>query len=159
MFHTEAARDATKAGARVISLTEITEQLLIDGAILADFEAEAPRIEAVRQLLTNANTAYVTSPGGTDLTLSLAGREGMKITALAREPGVRSAAPDLEAFIAPVEGTAEGTLVVDGSASNMGLIQTPIVMEVKKGRVVKISGGAQASDVERRLASTQNENS
>lgn len=157
LFHTNAAREATEAGARLLSLTEITEELLISGAILADFEAQGPVIERVRAMLTAADRVRVTAPGGTDLSMSLAGREGMKITALAREPGVRSAAPDLEAFIAPVEGTAEGVLVVDGSASNIGLVQSPIGMEVKAGRVVKIGGGAQAREVERRLASAEHE--
>lgn len=157
LFHTQAAREATKTGARLLSLTEITEELLISGAILADFEAQGPRIERVRTMLTAANQVRVTAPGGTDLTMSLAGREGMKITALAREPGVRSAAPDLEAFIAPVEGTAEGVLVIDGSASNLGLIQSPIRMEIRAGRVVKISGGNQAREVEGRLASARHD--
>lgn len=159
LFHTEAARDAVKAGARLLSLTEISEELLSTGAILADFDAEGPRIEKVRQMLTNADTVHVTAPGGTDVTMSLAGREGMKVTSLAREPGIRTAAPDLEAFIAPVEGTAEGIVVVDLSASNIGLVQTPIRMEIQAGRVVKIEGGNQAREVAKSLAATNHEGS
>ncbi|MFN8455965.1 MAG: aminopeptidase [Anaerolineae bacterium] len=154
MFHTNAAREAVAAGARLISLTEMSEALLVSGAILADFEAQAPVIEAVRQLLTNADKVHITAPGGTDVTMSLAGREAMKITSLAREPGIRTAGLDLEAFIAPVEGTAEGVVVIDASASNMGLVRTPLRMELKEGRVVKISGGAQARGVEKSLAKT-----
>ncbi len=159
LFHTTAAREAAEAGARLLSVTEVTEDLLIDGACLATFEEVAPLAERVRLLLSAAREARVTAPGGTDLTMSLAGREGMKVTGMAREPGVRAGWPDIEAFIAPVEGTAEGTVVIDASASNIGLVREPIRMEVQAGRVVRITGGSQARDVERSLRATGHEES
>ena len=159
LFHTNAAREAVATGARLISLTEMSEALLVSGAILADFEAQASIIEAVRQLLTQADTFHITAPGGTDVMMSLARREAMKITSIAREPGIRTAGLDLEAFIAPVEGTAEGVVVIDASASNIGLVQTPIRMQIKGGRVVEMSGGAQAREVEMSLAKTNHTDS
>jgi len=159
LVKTKAAKNAIKAGARLISLTEIAEDLLISGAILADFEGQGHVVEKVSELLTQANEAHITSPGGTNLTMSLEGREGMKVTSLAREPGTKTAAPNLEAFIAPVEGSAEGILVVDASASNIGIVHTPICMEVKSGRVVNITGGAQAHEVEKTLSSTEHDGS
>lgn len=159
LFHTDAARAAAEAGARLLSVTEVTEELLIDGACLADFEAMAPVAERVRQLLSAANTVHVTAPGGTDLTISLAGREGMKVTGMAREPGVRAGWPDIEAFIAPVEGTAQGVIVIDASGSNIGLVREPIRMEIRDGRVIEISGGSQAREIERSLRATNHEGS
>jgi leucyl aminopeptidase (aminopeptidase T) len=159
MFHTTAAQQAVEAGARLISITEATEALLIDGGALADFDAVAPTAEMVRNLLTGASEMRVTAPGGTDLTMSLEGREGMAVTGLAREPGVRTAWPDIEAFIAPVEGTASGVVVVDASASNLGLLRAPVHMEVRDGRVSRVTGGSQASAVERSLAATGHEGS
>ena len=147
LYHTDAARDAVAGGARLLSMTEISEEVMTSGAITADFEAQGPVLEAVRALLTSARAVEVSAPGGTQLQMSLEGREAMKITALARNPGTRSATPDLEAFIAPVEGTAEGVLVVDGSASNVGLVREPIRMEVRRGRVTSISGGEQADQI------------
>lgn len=147
LFHTDAARQAIAAGARLLSMTEVSEEVLTSGAITADFEAQGPNLEYVRALLTSAKNAHVTAPGGTELRMSLEGREAMKITALAREAGTRTATPDLEAFIAPVEGTTEGVLVVDGSASNIGLISEAIRMEVAAGRVTRISGGEQAEQI------------
>jgi leucyl aminopeptidase (aminopeptidase T) len=159
LFHTTAARLATEAGARLISITEATEALLIDGGCLANFDAVAPTAQKVRVLLTDASQLQITAPGGTDLTMSLAGREGMTVTGLARDSGVRTAWPDIEAFIAPVEGSTEGVLVVDASASSLGLVRSPIRMEVSEGRVVSIEGGSQAREVERNLAATNHEGS
>lgn len=159
LSHTTASRLAVDAGARLISVTEATEALLVDGGCQADFDAVAPIAEAVRQRLTEAGEVRVSASGGTELTMSLAGREAMKVTGLAREPGVRSAWPDIEAFIAPVEGTSDGTLVVDASGSNVGLVRSPIRMEIRAGRVVAIDGGNQAREVEQSLAATQHEGS
>ncbi len=151
LFHTEAARMAAERGARLLSVTEATDELLIDGACLADFAAVAPIAERVRQLLSAADAAHVIAPGGTDLRLSLAGREGMAVTGMAREPGVRTGWPDIEAYSAPVEGTAEGIVVIDASGSGIGLAREPIRMEVAAGRVTRIEGGSQAREVERSL--------
>jgi leucyl aminopeptidase (aminopeptidase T) len=157
LFHTDAARQAVAAGARLLSMTEVSEEVMTGGAITADFEAQGPIIESVRGLLTTAKIAHVTAPGGTDLRMSLEGREAMKITAMAREAGTRTATPDLEAFIAPVEGTAEGVLVVDGSASNIGLVSEPIRMDIAAGRVTRISGGEKAERLEASLRQANHE--
>jgi 2,5-dihydroxypyridine 5,6-dioxygenase len=151
LYHTDAARNAVASGARLLSMTEISEEVMTSGAITVDFEAQGPIIESMRALLSSASAVRVTTPGGTRLDMSLEGREAMKITALARTPGTRSATPDLEAFIAPVEGTADGILVVDGSASNLGLIHTPVRMEITGGRVTSISGGDQADQISANL--------
>ena len=47
LFHTTAARSAVEAGARLISITEAIEALLIDGGCLADFDAAASTAEKV----------------------------------------------------------------------------------------------------------------
>jgi 2,5-dihydroxypyridine 5,6-dioxygenase len=159
LYLTEAAKVAIEAGARLVTLTEISEDLMIDGAILADFDHEGPRIEQVRRMLSKANSVRITAPGGTDLTMSIADREGMKVTSLARKPGTRTAAPNLEVYIAPVEDETEGTLVVDLSGSNIGLIQKPIRMEIKAGSVINIEGGAQARQIVKCLEATQHSGS
>jgi leucyl aminopeptidase (aminopeptidase T) len=45
-----------------------------------------------------------------------------------------------EAFIAPVEGTAEGTLVVDGSIAGLGKLETPVELTVEAGHLVEATG-------------------
>lgn len=159
LFHTTAAREAAAAGARLLSVTEASEMLLIDGACLADFARVAETAERVRALLSAADQVRVTAPGGTDVTMSLAGREAMKVTGMAREAGVRAGWPDIEAFIAPVEGTAGGTVVIDASASNIGLVREPIRFQIAEGRVASVDGGNQAREVARSLAATGHEGS
>ncbi len=47
-----------------------------------------------------------------------------------------------EGFIAPVEGTTEGTLVVDGSIAGVGIPDEPSTLTVEGGHLVAASGEA-----------------
>ena len=61
----------------------------------------------------------------------------------AGELGSRGAFGNLpcgEGFIAPVEGTSNGTLVVDGSIAGVGLLDTPVELTVRAGHLVEASG-------------------
>jgi leucyl aminopeptidase (aminopeptidase T) len=57
-------------------------------------------------------------------------------------------APDVEAFIAPVDQDTNGVIVIDASTSVMGLVDEPIRLLVSSGRVVEIAGGAQSKELE-----------
>ena len=49
--------------------------------------------------------------------------------------------PAGEAYIAPVEGTAHGLIVVDGAMAGVGKVLKPLKLFVKNGYVTKIEGG------------------
>jgi leucyl aminopeptidase (aminopeptidase T) len=144
--HTEARVEATKAGVRIINMPSYQEETLISGGIDVDFEKQAPLVEKVAQILTQAKIARLYTPLGTNITLNLEGRSGAALTGLAHKPGVFCTPPDIEARITPVEGTSEGVVVVDGSipVPEIGVILEPIRVTVQKGNVTKIDGGKQA---------------
>ena len=50
--------------------------------------------------------------------------------------------PDIEANIAPLENSANGVIIVDGSIpfTDFGLLHKPITLEIKDGKISKISG-------------------
>jgi leucyl aminopeptidase (aminopeptidase T) len=152
IYHTAAIRRAAEAGARLVSLTEFTEDVLRTGGVFADFPRLAPRARQLAARLTEANTARVTTSAGTDLTVRLDGRAAIPITGLALEPGDRSACPDIEAFIAPLETSAEGVVVVDASASFVGVLDEPIRLIFQGGRAVAVEGGPAARQVRDFLA-------
>jgi leucyl aminopeptidase (aminopeptidase T) len=137
----------------VASLPGITVSLMTDGSMTVDYERLSARSWALNQLLETAHQAEVTTPAGTRLALSLAGREPQTPPddGLYRQPGAFGNLPAGEAYIAPVEGSADGIVVVDGSMAPLGLVQTPIRLTVRQGRVVQISGGAQATRLEELL--------
>ena len=77
--------------------------------------------------------------------MSLKGRDAIPD---AGELGGRGAFGNLpcgEGFIAPVEGSAEGALVVDGSIAAIGLLDEPVTFRVRAGHLVEATGEAGAA--------------
>lgn len=146
LYHTEAAHRALLAGARFLALTGFIKDVLVRGGVFADFPAIAPRAIRLAELLTSARKAHVVAPGGTDVRVRLDGRHGIPVTGMVRERGQRDACPDVEAFIAPLETSAEGVVVADASASLVGVLDQPLTIAVDHGRATAIHGG-KAADV------------
>jgi leucyl aminopeptidase (aminopeptidase T) len=122
------------------------------GAMLADYDKVDRITREVAHLMSEARTARVRTPAGTDLTMSLAGRAAVALTGRVGGPGTFAAMPDGEAAISPVEGTSEGTLVVDHTMDNLGLLDRPIRMRTQNGRVTEISGGTSADQLRALIA-------
>jgi len=152
MTHTNAEREALKAGARVCNIREVDEEMMVRGGMTADYN-EVDRItrKGVR-LLTGASRARVTTPEGTDLTIDLSGRSAFGLSGFAREPGTFSGLPDGEAAIAPVEGRTEGVVVNPYLVEKIGQVTEPFRMEVSKGRITRVQGGAQAQQLDEILS-------
>lgn len=143
LSHTQARKEACQAGARVATLPGITEEIMARG-LRADYRKVKARSDRLTPFLTRARTARVTTPAGTDLVFSLAGRKGLSDTGIVHHPGDFSNLPAGEAYIAPVEGTAEGVLVIDGCVAHSGMLRQPVICEMRKGYAVRISGGEAA---------------
>jgi leucyl aminopeptidase (aminopeptidase T) len=143
--HTAARREAQRKGARVIALPESEgEDFFTVPGWNADFPALRPKIESLAKRLTNTTEARVTSAEGTDITMSLEGRSGRALTGYANISDV-SAGYGLEASIAPLEGTANGQIVVNSSVPGVVQIKkNPIHIDVKDGFAYSISGGDEA---------------
>lgn len=144
LFHTNARTAACRRGARFISMAGATMPVLASNAMLADFDAQERVLRRFAQLLTRANRITVTSPAGTNLELNVHGRRGHGITGMCRRRGDATGVPDIEAYIAPLEDSTNGSLVIDGSTSVTGLVKQPIRIEVEQGMARTISGGSEA---------------
>src|SRR5262249_14931837 len=79
-----------------------------------------------------------------DLSLSLEGRTAIPDTGLLDRPGSFGNLPAGESFLAPVEGTAEGRLVVDASLAGLGVLEQPVTLEIRAGSIVDVAGGPTA---------------
>ena len=158
--HTHAIKAALAGGARVVGLTAFVEDQLIGGGIDADFEALTPLCRRVGALLAEATAARVTTPAGTALTMSLEGRPGNVHRGIVRNPGEFTTVPNAESSTSPVEGTADGTIVADASLPyyDIGLLQEPIVMQVKRGMITELTGGSQARVIAAMMAAQKDPN-
>ncbi|MBD3234694.1 MAG: aminopeptidase, partial [candidate division Zixibacteria bacterium] len=121
LSHTKARRAATKAGVRVATLPGIL-QATMSRALNADYKKIGALSEKLSEYLSKGAAARITTPAGTDITLSIKGRVGKADTGLVKTPEDFSNLPAGEAYIAPVEGSANGTLIIDGSLAELGLL-------------------------------------
>ena len=132
-----------KLGVRVLLMTQYEEELLnSDALIKADFEELSANAEKFAELFVGED-ARITSPSGTDLRFSIKDREPNILRGIFSGAGKMEAPPDVEVNLAPIEGTTNGKIVIDGAISTFGLVDKPIEMVVKDGFVVpeSIRGG------------------
>jgi leucyl aminopeptidase (aminopeptidase T) len=145
MSHTEARRNACKAGARCATLPNIIPETMTR-AMNADYSRIATLSIRLAKKITDAKSARVTTPAGTDLSFSLESRAGLPDTGICHEPGEFTNLPAGEAYTAPLEGTANGVMVIDGAIADTGILQPEdfITVKIEDGYAVEITGGKSA---------------
>ena len=138
-----ARQAACAAGVRYLTVPGLTWQTLRPGGpFAADFHALGAHARALAERFDEAREFRLTSPAGTDLRGSFEGRRGRPLWGVAGEPGGYAAPPDVEVGAGPVEGTVEGTVVVDGSLLFLGPDQLaePVTLQFDDGRLADVSG-------------------
>jgi leucyl aminopeptidase (aminopeptidase T) len=153
LTHTAAVRAAIQHGARVANLRNVTEQMMVEGGITADYHQVKRMTENLAQLLTEADEIRLKTPEGTDFTMRTQGRKAISQSGFVTRPGELSGLPDGEATLAPLEGVTEGVIVNPYIADQIGEITEPFRMEIAAGRITRITGGRQAMDLKEILES------
>jgi len=150
-----AREEAQKAGARILSLGAYHLGILRSDALRADYRALKPTVEEVANRLTRAEKATISSGVGTNFHLKLGKRRAHALSNICHEPGTMGSPPDIEAYVAPIEDTAEGVIYIDGAINlpEFGLLDEGIRFTVEKGRVISMDGGEEAGRFEDKLES------
>jgi leucyl aminopeptidase (aminopeptidase T) len=141
LSHTPARRRATDAGVRFASLPGITEDVF-GRALLADVATLSADGDALAAQLTAAETCRISCAHGSDLTLSVAGRDGRNDDGVLSARGAFGNLPAGEAYVAPVEDAGTGVLVFDGSLAGYGLLGEPLRVHLRDGAIVEAEGPA-----------------
>lgn len=149
LSHTYARLNATKAGTRMASMGNVTPDMF-NSALSADYDIVARRAKNISAYLDKASKVTIKSKNGTDLKLSVQGRlTPPPDDGLYTKKGQWGNLPAGEAFIAPVETSLEGILVVDSTAAPLGMVKEPIILHVKNGKIYDIEGGREATELKR----------
>lgn len=151
MTHTKARREACEKGARIATLPGIREDTM-KRTLSADYHNIAKRCSKIAQALVGGKTVKVTTSFGTDIIMSLEGRDWKVDNGLYHNPGNFGNLPAGEVYIAPLEGTASGQVVVDGAMAGLGMLKKPLKLLVRDGYVTEISGDEKAEDLEKLIA-------
>lgn len=150
---TRARRAATEQGARIASMARITEDMILR-TFGIDYEPIRARVNRLCDLLDAGRHVRIETAAGTALELGIEGRAAHgRSGGIYREPGQWGNLPCGEAFIAPVEGTAEGVYVVDAAQAGVGQVTSPIRITVEQGRATAIEGEEEAEELAELLAS------
>lgn len=129
-------------GTRYASMP-LFEREMLSGAMTADWKEVERRTKRLAGMISGADTAVVTSHNGTSISFSIKGRGALPDTGIITERGSFSNLPAGEAFLAPVEGTAEGVLILEWAPT--GRLHNPVELVVKGGRVVEVAGTGEFS--------------
>ena len=114
------------------------ERFMLDGAMTADWKEVEKRTNNLVSMISGAETVIITSHNGTSISFSIKDRNVLPDTGILTERGSFGNLPAGEAFLAPVEGTAEGILVLEWAPT--GKFHNPVELIVKKGQVVEVVG-------------------
>ncbi len=141
LSHTEARRNACKSGTRIATLPGILRETFVR-AMVTDYSKIFDLSTKLADMLSAAKTARVVSDSGTDIAMSLEGRRGIADTGIYHNSGDFGNLPAGEAYIAPLESTANGVFVIDGSIGDTGVLATDdkIKIRVENGFATEIDG-------------------
>ncbi len=139
LTHTVARKEACGRGARIATMPGITEDMFLEGAITADYQKLADLTDRIAEILTSGSRVRL-EKGGKVLELSIEGRKGISSNGLYHTPGSFGNLPTGEAYIAPLEGTAEGSILIDGSLAEYGKVRGPLEVVIRQGLAVEFKG-------------------
>ena len=124
-------------GTRVASMP-LFDMPMLTGPLRVDYREMARITRKVAVLLTKNSQVHITTRDGTDIAFSIQGRKGEADTGMLAREGSFGNLPAGEAYLAPVEGTAKGTLVILWAPTRK--LASPVTVTVEAGRAIKVSG-------------------
>lgn len=137
--HTKGRAQATERGCRIASMPGITEDI-VQTTLCADYD-EVERIgNILAEKLTKAEKIHITTEAGTDLTLYCKDRLGIADTGKLTDKGAFGNLPAGEAMVAPIETMGDGVLVVDGVIADFKVMEEPLRITFREGRITETSG-------------------
>src|SRR3990170_3841644 len=151
--HVNAVKETCAANGKIASIEEGmgTWDLTVD-----DIHRATQRAKDAIAVLEGKRRVRVTTPLGTDFTVSIEGRPALEVTPIKKRGQMMGPVPLwAEVAFAAVEDRTEGTIVVDGIMLGIGLpgqTPNPITSKVEKGRVVEITGGEEAEKLRKVIA-------
>jgi aminopeptidase len=156
LIWTDAVQEALKSGCRMLTSPGLSEDNFVR-CIMIDYDEVWERTKRVQAFLSPGKHVKLTSPQGSDLTFEIGyppldrnnetADIGYQWPPLPNRrggvsgPGEFDYLPPGVAGIGLKEDTANGTLVIDGSLSRIGVLREPVYLTIRDGRIVDSKGG------------------
>jgi leucyl aminopeptidase (aminopeptidase T) len=143
LTHTEARRNAVKEGVRVGTMPGITIDAMAR-CLNADYDKIISLTDFIADKMEGISTIRVVTEKGTDVTMPVKGRMILRSKGVLRNKGESGNLPSGEVYLAPWEDQTNGKLVIDGSMATIGMVETPITVDIVNGYAESITGGKEA---------------
>jgi leucyl aminopeptidase (aminopeptidase T) len=127
-------------GTRYASMPLFDEKML-SGAMTVDWKNMHDRTKDMARIVNRYERVDIDCPNGTAISFSIQGRQALADTGIITKPGQFSNLPAGEVYLAPLEGTAHGQLVLDWAPTRK--LKSPVTAYVEKGMVWKLEGKEQ----------------
>jgi len=135
--HTRFRSLANVAGARFASLPHFDPDMFFT-SMAVDWQELAERTARLAAAVNRGVAMRLTTPAGTKLAFSIAGRRAEGDDGLLTAPGSFGNLPAGEVYLAPLEGTAEGTMVIEYAPTRK--LAAPLSLTIAGGEVVAVTG-------------------
>lgn len=157
ILYTAAQKRAKEMGVRYVCLSEYDVDSVVTGIGNIDFELMLELGDKLCELTEAADEYRVTDPHGMDIVCHMNGTKVVQFGGWGDKPGCE-VMPGGQVGWLPNEAsepTINGTIVFDGMIFppvDIGPLKSTVTLQLEKGFIVKIEGGAEASKLEAFLA-------
>jgi leucyl aminopeptidase (aminopeptidase T) len=159
LFYTRAWKAAMDAGTRLFLAAACDVNMLMNTVGKVNYPKMIELGDTIVDLINTSSQMQITSPNGTDLTMSTEGRIAEQSGAYGTEKGI-SVMLGGQTTLCPVEESINGILVFDGGLfppAEIGLMTSPVKLTIEKGVARKIEGGREAHLFEKWLEGLDDE--
>ena len=111
---------------------------MLEGAMNVDWKTLATTTLALAKVVNTADSVRIKTPNGSSLSFSMRGRKALSDTGILSKRGAFGNLPAGEVFLAPVEGSAQGRLVLEWGPTRQ--LSSPVALTIQDGYVTDISG-------------------
>jgi aminopeptidase len=143
LTHTDARREAVKSGVRIATMPGIQIDTMVR-CLNADADKVIELTKKIADSLRKTSEIRVVTEKGTDITMPMHGRQVLESTGVLRNKGESGNLPSGEVYLAPWEDKSGGKIIIDGSMAGIGMLESPITVEIINGYAEKIEGGKEA---------------
>ncbi|OGW23440.1 MAG: hypothetical protein A2077_05945 [Nitrospirae bacterium GWC2_46_6] len=142
-------------GCRYASMP-IFDASMLEGSMNADWKRLSKMTRDIAKIVNTAEYVEIKTPDGTHITMSKKGRKALADDGMLSKPGSFGNLPAGEVFLAPVEGSANGRLVLNWAPTRE--LASPITVVVKDGIAREVMGDEPYADYLRAKLDEREEN-
>jgi leucyl aminopeptidase (aminopeptidase T) len=132
------------------------EVSMLEGPMNVNWRRLAALSKQIGMKVRKADAVEIRTGNGSRLSFSIRGRKVLEDTGVLTKPGSFGNLPAGEVFLAPLEGTAEGRLVLEWAPTRQ--LKSPVTVTVRKGFIADISGEEEFAASFRKKVAERREN-